>query len=319
MEGKVYRRINNLTSTKNLRLDANETSFFGEQLSYTLAKLERAYYYQLKMVKYAPLLTSVPMGTETVYYNFIDRVGKAGFIEDSTTHFPLIDIEGKRIATPVKCLGVAFKTTRSEIAKSKLSGIPLDMEKALVANEALLRLEDEIAAKGDSKSGLKGLFNNSAATSVTLAGDGTGSSKKFNTKDSKKIVRDVSKVINKIRTDTKDIHMANTCLMPVEQYTQLATTQNSDASDVSVLEYLKRIHPSVVFESYERLKGIGASNTDRIFAYQRSPDVVQMVRVQGIQAIGPHEEAVSFVTYLTLDTAGIILKRPKACAYADGI
>ena len=154
---------------------------------------------------------------------------------------------------------------------------------------------------------------------VTLLADGTGSSKTFASKSADKIVRDVNSLINKIISQSKGVHRATEVWMPVEQYALIATTQNSTASDTTILEFLQKNHPGVTFRQVVELDGAGASSADRMYAIENSRDNWAIEIPMMMKMYSPQQKGLEFEVPVESRFGGVIIEYPLSMCFADGL
>lgn len=301
------------------RLDANESVFFARQLEYVKSQT-----YDIKKVPLAaltifPVDTSIPEGATTHTYRQYDTVGMAKVIANYANDLPRADVVGKEFTFPIRSIGNAYGYNVQEIRSAAFTGMNLNARKASAAQRAHAETINRLAFFGDADHGIPGLLNNSNIPEVTLLADGTGSSKTFASKTADKIVRDVNSLINRILTQSKGVHRATEVWMPVEQYALIATTQNSVASDTTILQFLQQVHPGVTFRSVVELDGAGAGGTDRMMALENSMDNWQLNIPMMFRQYAPQQKGLEFEVPCESRMAGVTVEYPLAMAFSDGI
>lgn len=301
------------------RLDANEGIFFARSL-----EAIRAQTYDVKRVNLAalnvmPVDTSIPEGATTITYRQFDTVGMAKVIANYANDLPRADVAGKEFTSAIRSIGIAFGYNTQEIRSAVFSGVALNTRKAAAATRAHQEKINQIAFFGDAENGLPGLFTNTNIPEVTLLADGTGSAKTFASKTAEKIVRDVNSVINKVLVQSKGVHRATEVWMPIEQYALIATTQNSSASDTTILSFLQQVNPGVTFRSLVELDGAGAGGADRMYAIENSADNYQLNIPMMMRMYSPQQQGLEFVVPCESRCGGVTVEYPLAFAFADGI
>lgn len=301
------------------RLDAGESIFFARQLEYIKAKTYDIKRPNLNALTLMPVDTSVPEGAETVTYRQYDSVGMAKIIANYANDLPRVDVMGKEFTAKIKSIGIAYGYNTQEIRAALFSGTPLSAKKA--ADTALAHAEkvNQLAFHGDAEHGLVGFLNNTNVPEVTLLADGTGTSKTFASKTTDKIVRDVNALINKVLVQSKGVHRVNEVWLPIEQYALIATTQNSVASDTTVLSFLQAVHQGVTFRNVVELGGAGAGGTDRMYALENSEDNYQLTIPMMLRMHSPQQQGLEFIIPCESRFGGVQIERPLALAFADGI
>lgn len=301
------------------RLDANEGIFFARQLEAIRAQTYDVKRVNLNALTLMPVDTSIPEGATTITYRQFDTVGMAKVIANYSNDLPRADVAGKEFTSPIRSLGIAYGYNTQEIRSAMFAGIPLTARKAAAAARAHAEKINQLAFGGDADHGLPGLLTNTNIPEVTLLADGTGSSKTFATKTADKIVRDINSLINKVMTQSKGIHRANEMWLPVEQYALIATTQNSVASDTTILSFLQSVHPGVTFRQVVELDGAGAAGADRMYALENSSDNYQLNIPMMMRTYAPQQQGLEFVVPMESRFGGVTVEYPLAFAFADGI
>lgn len=301
------------------RFDANESVFFARQLEFVKSQTYDIKRVSLSALTLMPVSTTIPEGATTHTYRQYDTVGMAKVIANYANDLPRADVTGKEFTNPIRSIGNAYGYNVQEVRSAMYAGINLNGKKALAATRAHQEKINQLAFSGDADHGLPGLLSNTNVPEVTLAADGTGSSKTFATKTADKIVRDVNALINKVITQSKGIHRVNQVWLPVEQYALISTTQNSIASDTTILEFLQKNHPGVEFKQVVEMDGAGAGGADRMYAMENSMENWQLEIPMMIRQYAPQQMGLEFQVPVESRFAGVIIEYPLAFAFADGI
>lgn len=301
------------------RLDANESVFFARQLEFVKSQTYDVKRAVLNALNIMPVSTAIPEGATTHTYRQYDSVGMAKVIANYANDLPRADVTGKEFTNPIRSIGNAYGYNVQEVRSAMFAGINLNARKALAATRAHQEKINQLAFSGDTDHGLPGLLNNVNIPEVVLAADGTGASKTFASKSADKIVRDVNSLINKIIVQSKGVHRANQVWLPIEQYALLATTQNSAASDTTILQFLQQNHPGVTFMQVVEMDQAGASSADRMYALENTMDNWQLEIPMMIRQYSPQQQGLEFVIPVESRFAGVIIEYPLAFTFADGI
>ena len=300
------------------RFDANESMFFARQLEAIKAQTYDVKRANLNALQLMPVSTDVPEGATTITYRQYDTVGMAKVIANYANDLPRADVTGKEFTSNIRSIGNAFGYNTQEIRSAIFAGVNLPARKAMAATRAHQEKINALAFTGDADHGLPGLISNANVPEVTLAADGTGSSKTFASKTADKIVRDVNSLINKIISQSKGVHRATEVWMPVEQYALIATTQNSTASDTTILQFLQQVHPGVTFRQVVELDGAGAGGTDRMYAIENSRDNWAIEIPMMMKMYSPQQKGLEFEVPVESRFGGVIIEYPLALAFCDG-
>ena len=301
------------------RFDANESMFFARQLEAIKAQTYDVKRANLNALQLMPVSTDVPEGATTITYRQYDTVGMAKVIANYANDLPRADVTGKEFTSNIRSIGNAFGYNTQEIRSAIFAGVNLPARKAMAATRAHQEKINQLAFTGDADHGLPGLISNTNVPEVTLLADGTGSSKTFASKTADKIVRDVNSLINKIISQSKGVHRATEVWMPVEQYALIATTQNSTASDTTILQFLQQVHPGVTFRQVVELDGAGASGADRMYALENSRDNWAIEIPMMMKMYSPQQKGLEFEVPVESRFGGCVIPYPLAFAFSDGI
>lgn len=301
------------------RFDANEGVFFARQLEYVKAQTYDIKKVNLNAMTVIPVDTSVSEGATTHTYRQYDTVGMAKVIANYANDLPRADVVGKEFTFPIRSIGNAYGYSTQEIRSALFAGVNLNARKAAAAARAQMEKVNQLAWFGDADHGIPGFFTNANIPSVTILNDGTGSSKAFSTKTPDKIVRDINQVINKVIVQSKGVHRVNEVWLPIEQYALIATTQNSTASDTTILSFLQSVHPGVTFRSLVELDDAGGAGVDRIYALENSADNWQLNLPMMLRAYSPQQQGLEFVVPMESRFAGVTVEYPLSMSFADGV
>lgn len=301
------------------RFDANESLFFARQLEFVKSQTYDIKRVALSALTLMPVSTAIPEGATTHTYRQYDSVGMAKVISNYANDLPRADVTGKEFTNPIRSIGNAYGYNVQEIRSAMFAGVNLNGKKALAATRAHQEKINQLAFAGDADNGLPGLLSNTNVPEVTLLADGTGASKTFATKTALQIVRDVNALINKVLTQSKGVHRVTDVWLPIEQYALIATTQNSAASDTTILEFLQKNHPGVTFRQVVEMDGAGAGGADRMYAMENSMENWQLEIPMMIRQYSPQQAGLEFTVPVESRFAGVIIEYPLAFAFADGI
>ena len=301
------------------RFDANESMFFARQLEAIKAQTYDVKRANLNALQLMPVSTDVPEGATTITYRQYDTVGMAKVIANYANDLPRADVTGKEFTSNIRSIGNAFGYNTQEIRSAIFAGVNLPSRKAMAATRAHQEKINALAFTGDADHGLPGLISNTNVPEVTLLADGTGTSKTFASKTADKIVRDVNSLINKIISQSKGVHRATEVWMPVEQYALIATTQNSTASDTTILQFLQQVHPGVTFRQVVELDGAGASGADRMYAIENSRDNWAIEIPMMMKMYSPQQKGLEFEVPVESRFGGVIIEYPLALVFCDGV
>ena len=196
------------------------------------------------------------------------------------------------------------------------SGKPLSARKATAARRLWERKLDEIAALGAAAAGIpSGAINNSDVAITALAAAGVWSGK-----TAQQILDDLNALAKSVVVDSKENFMADSLLLPLDQYILISQLRFSVDNSETVLEAFLRANPMISsVEPWNVLAGAGAGSTDRALLYMRSPEVLELVIPQEFEVLPPQPKNLAFNVLCHGRTAGTCVYEPLAMKYMDGI
>lgn len=302
------------------KLDADESIFFARELESVKSKTYDILFPEYKALSLIPMGEQADPGAETIKYEQYEEVGIAQLLASYADDVPRADVLGKEFRAPVKPLASSYGYNLQEIRAAKMAGKPLAQKKANAAKRAIDYKQNVIGFFGDSATGLLGLLNHPNIQEYTVPADGTGASKLWSTKDADLILRDMNGVVNQVFTVSKGVHQADTLLLPIDAYTMVATKRIGIDSNMTVLKFFMESNPFIKEVTWlNELKDAGAGSTDRMLAYMKSPDVLNLEIPQPFEQLPVQEEGFEFITYCHQRTGGVTVFYPLAICFADGI
>lgn len=300
-------------------LDASENAFFGEQLEQIKAQTLDKKYPPLRARLFVPLDGSIDPATEVLKVRSYSGVGVAKLIASYADDLPRADVSAIEQTVSFKSAGNSYGYNVAEVRAASKTGVALDAKRAAAARRAHEVLIDRILATGDSATGLIGLLNQPNALSYTVPADGTGASKLWSTKTPALIVRDMVGICEYIYLQTNEQEQPNMLLLNRANLTLIRTTRFDVSSDKTILQWFQSIYPGVGVDSWERLVGAGAGSTQRMVAYNLSPDMLQgAVPLEFLQH-PPEKRGLEYIVPCESRVGGVIAYYPLSIAYGDGI
>lgn len=306
---------------RSAHLDADNAIFFARELEQIKSRSFDVLYPELRARSILPVSNDGGAWTETIKYNQFDKVGAAKIIADMARDFPRVDVKGKEFRKPVKPLGASYGYNFFEVEAAAHTGKSLEQMRSDAARRAILFEENRIALFGDADYDLSGFLTNPDIPSNLVPADGIGATTTWSTKNPDQIIRDFNKTVNDIVSTTNGVEIPNTVLLPVEQFTYLASTPRSSTSDTTILEYLRQNNPFITDISWLfelNAPGFGFTG-DIMVAYNRNPNKLVMEVPMDITMFPPQELGLEFLIHVASLTGGTHVYYPKSINIAEGI
>ena len=286
--------------------------FLARELETILARAFEVEYADIKYSTVIPVSSEVGTGADSFTYRVFDKQGSMKVIGDKAQDLPRADVLRKEVTHPVRSLGASFAYTVQETrAAAMVPGMNLEQRRANAVRRAYEEKVQEIAYFGDAPSGMKGFFNNNQVDKLVP-------DKWFDTAGvtSDELIALLNEPATRLVQNSNMKEMPNTMLVPYNVYRIISTTPRSTTSDTTVMEFFLRTNPMIQaiepLNELEASKSNGALSKDRIVAYDRSPDKLQLHIPQPLEFLPPLRQALEFSVAAHARIAGLALYYPKS-------
>ena len=308
-----FRAVDAVLTQAAERRDANESAMFARQLEDIDAELYRVVYPELRGTQIVPVRTAINEGAEEYTYRVLDGVGVSRIIANYAEDLPRVDVQGKEVTTKLFGHGASYGYSIQDMRRARMSGLPLDAERAELAREVIARKNDEIIASGESSISITGFYNNSGVSLVTPT---TGT---WLTATADQIVDDLLKLERAIIVDSNAVESPDTVVLSPSQFA-LANTKRLSNTETTALEFFLRKSQGVKnAEVWARGEAANAGgNGPRIAMGKKDPKVLQALLPLEFYQMAPEQRGLGFVINCDSRAGGVIFRRPKAWRYMDG-
>lgn len=308
-----------------MRQDAQDSLFFGRELEAILPEVVKAPSSALNFTDLIPT-RQVAMGFQSITFKSIAETGKAAFVGPKSSDIPSVGVLAKEDTVRYKMIAVAVTWSHEELLAAQAAaqngagvGYRLDRDGIVSGRRAIEELVNRVAWYGDVGANLNGLLRQPEVLSSVAA----------NTLDSSSTVAQILAVlnagVNAIPNNTEQVESANTLLLPPSEYQYCAQTQNSTASDVSILNWWLGTNGDVESAAKVRelanastLAGGSESVTDCAVFYRRDPSILELP-YSGIAAMPMQQQGLNYTTILIAKVGGLLVKRPRAIHILRGV
>lgn len=300
--------------------------FMINQASYIEAEVYRTQYPDIIYPQLVPIDESAPDWIKSITYFSIDSTGKAEWFHHEATDMRLADVNRSKFEVSVEMAAIGYRYTLEEIGQAMQLGFALTAERGIAAGRAYDEFCESVAFIGDARKNYTGLINNALVSSTTVP-VGVSTTTPWSTKTGDEIIKDINLGLTGIYTTSKTVEMADTVLLPVDQFNLIATTRLSSQVTMSVLEWIQRYNVytqqtgrPITIRAVRQLKDGGGAGVDRMVIYRRDPGVVKMHipmrhRFLPVWQTGPMIFDVPGIFRL----GGVEVRRPVAVRYLNGI
>jgi hypothetical protein len=296
-----------------LRMDANETAMFARQLEDIDTELYRREYPELRGTVIVPTRTNINEGAEEYTYRSIDRAGRSAIIANYGTDLPRVDIQGKEETARLFGHGASYGFSIQDLRRSRMTGMPLDNERADAAREAIALTNDTVCAFGESSIGVTGFYNNADVSLVTPI---TGT---WLTATADQIVDDLIKMERAIMVDSNMVEMADTVVLPGGLFA-IANTKRLANTETTALEFFlkKSLGVKNVEHWYHGELADAGGTGPRIAMGRRDPRKLQFLLPLPFYQMAPEQKGLGFEISCDSRVGGVIFRYPKSWRYMDG-
>lgn len=309
-----------------INLDANESAFFVRELTHIKARSYDVVYPEFKAVRYIPVSGEAGPGADTVLYRQFDRVGMMQLIANYADDLPRVDVFGKEFSVVVKSIGGSYGYNIQEIRAAQMVGRPLDSRRAMALRFAFDQYVNKLGWLGDGTPTYGGMYGLLFQPN-TSKGDATVGAWATATAD--QIIADFQKAYNGIVVTTKGVEVPNTCLLPIDAYTRIATTPRSTVSDTTVLEFLEKAFPGIKFDWVNELTAVTSTlgkkpdgttgSTNCMVLFKSSPDKLTYEIPQPFEQLAPQERNLEYVVPAHGRVAGVMCYYPLSVYVMQGL
>lgn len=301
-----------------LKGDASPSLYAATMVRQTIAEFFKHEYPELNWINggLVNIDTSLHPGTQAFEWQEMGIVGEADFIADEATDIPRADVFGQTNLGRARTIGTHFRYNRQEIATAQLlgNGINLVSEKSAAARLLMDERLNRTIALGRSELGFSGVVN---APGIAVDAAITGN---WATATRDQIVADFTAAWTAILVGSNGVLNVDTVVMPIVTFTRLSTMQNSTASDITVLDYLKKVAPQIKRWEWDPMMSTASPAGGRaMLFYKNDKSVVRALLPKAVEFLPEQITALSFKVIGWCRYAGVIAPQPMAMVLLTGI
>lgn len=287
-------------------------AFAVSQQSHIETGVLKRKYPAIRYAELIPVDTSANPFAASVTHFSQDSVGKAKFMNGKADDIPLVDVLRQKFEAGVNDAGIGYSFSVTEIGQAQMMGQNLSADGAEAANMAFQQLVDEVAFVGDTQLGVQGLLNTTGITTAAAA-------KTFAASTPQEILAEVNGTLTSIMTATNGVEMADTLLLPLAQYGDIATRQISADSSMTVLQFIQQSNVYTAMTGQPLTIVATHRLTGKMVAYKRDPSVVKMHMPMPLRFLAPQPVGLQINVPGMFRFAPINIRTPGAIRYKTGL
>jgi hypothetical protein len=302
-------------------------SFMQQQASYIEPTVYETQYPDIQYPDLVPVDTSGNEWAKSKTFYSSDKVGQAQWFHHMANDMPFADIVRTKFEQGLEMAGIGYYYTLEELGVAmQIPNMNLTAERGDAARRAYEEFMERITFVGDTNKGWTGLINDDTVTAGNAPATGTGSSALWSAKTGDQMAIDINAVLTGIYTGSNTVEMADTLLLPIDQFTRIANTRIGD-TPMNTLGWIQQFNTytaitnqQLTIRAVRGLETAGAGGTARMVAYKNDPQILKLHLPMPHKFLG-----VMQVTPLRYDvpgifrTGGLEIRRPGSIRYLDGI
>lgn len=302
-------------------------AFMVRQASHIESQVYQTQYPDIQYPQLLPIDTSASEWAPTVTFFSQDKVGAARWFAGDSNDVPRADITNDKHEHAIHMAAIGYGYNLEELGTAML--IPnrnLNADRGMAARRAYEEFMDGVCLRGDASKGMQGLMDYTGVTAVNVP-NGAGGQPTWANKTGAEIAKDVNSLITGAYTESLTVELADTVLLPVDQFTYIATTKMHDTTEETILMFILRANTytavtgrPLTVRAVRGLESAGPGGVGRMVVYRRDPQVLKVHlpmphRFMNVWQTGP----IRFDVPGIFRTGGLEIRRPLAVRYGDGI
>lgn len=302
--------------------------FLVSQTSHIEPQVVEIQYPEIQYANLIPVDTSANEWARSVTYYSMDKVGKANWFHHLAKDIHIADVEREQHEVAIEMADIGYRYTLQELGTAMMvPGTNLTVERASAARRAYEEFLDNLALRGMSDKNYKGVIDFPGITIVASPNSAaTPTSSDWDDKTADEILADINTLIAGMWSNSLQIELADTILLPVEAMTTLVSKRVTD-TNMTVLDFLasKNLYSfqtgrPLLIRAVRGLETAAADGSGRMVAYRRDPQVLKLHlpmphRFLPVWQTGP----MIFDIPGIFRVGGLEIRRPGAVRYMDGI
>lgn len=300
------------------RQDAGESLFSARMAEYVETTVYNKEYPEIGFRKIFNINTEGGPGIKYITYRILDRTGTAQALADMADDFPRINLSAREFTAPVHSYGNSAVWSQDEVDLAARNNTNLETEEAEAMRDAYERRCDQIASVGDAVTGLPGINTNPNIPLVTPTVSAGPGDDTWPNKTGDEIIADVGLLLTAIVSQTQGTHSPTEVVLSPARLMLLTTIRISNTAN-NLMYYLSQNYPGVTFTGWQRMATAGIGGAQRVMAWQKRKDIAEFREPTPFQLMPVERRGMKWIMNGRGRTGGVIVRKPLAIAFMDGI
>jgi hypothetical protein len=274
-------------------------------------------YVAFKARRLIPIANDTSPAAEKVKYYSWSEFGMSQIIAKYSDDLPLVTALRQTFEADIVPFGQAYEYTVQDVIRAAMSGESLSSRDAIACRTIFEQTVEEVAAVGNSKTGLTGLANH---PNVTIYVPTTGT---WSTATGIEMALDAIGFMNAIVIACKEVFMPNTLVLDITSHRLFMTTPVSttgDSMNTAARYFLNHAGQAVTIESWNKLRTADAAGTGpRAVMYPMDRMVLEMEIPLEYTELPPQAKNLAFIVNTHGRIGGVNMYYPPAVGYMDGL
>jgi len=309
-----------------LRIDANDTVFLTEQLrtiKETVYKKE--FPARQSLNGQFPVSSVADAGDEEIGYDIITSVGMAEIIADYADDIKRSDVSKSREIAKIKTVATEIAYNYGEVLKARKLGQDISATKGISARENIEARLNSIIWFGDDTYGLYGMLNHPSFPAGTVQTGATSGKVKWAEKTDDEILKDLSDLVDDIKTNTKGIEMPDSIAMGLEAHGVISSRRLGNTT-VTLKTFFMDNHPEITnifinpeLDTVTSLPSGGAGTAGVVIAYTNSEDKISIEIPVELDILAEERRGLAWHTPFLAKIGGVLAPRPLSVNIIEGV
>ena len=302
-------------------------SFLISQTAYIEADAYRTKYASIQYPDIVPVVTEANEWTRTITHFSTDGTGQAEWFGGRAMDMPLSDVTATKYDVSVEMAAIGYDYSLEELNQASMAGVSLPSEKAIRARRAAEELIESVVMNGNAARSWDSLIDHSAVTKMDAADGAAGTNPKYwVNKTADEIIADVNALLSAMWTETNQVEIADTLLVPPSCAAILASLRIPDTM-YNVGEYVMEKNVStlisrrpLMIRTVRELENAAASGHGRIIAYRNDPEILRLHLPMPYMFGEPLQKGhYNWEVPGIFRTGGLEIRLPRALHYLDEV